>query len=244
MVDRSPGHARPARALPGSGDRPPAGPHKVGPTPAGGAYGGPVIDTSVVEEFRQAGKAFADLVARVGPADADRLALGVWSVRDLVGHTSRAMLTLEECLAAPPASSEAFSSAAAYFALAASADHDAIAQRGREAGVALGNIPSNSLAIIRARTLMALQRAVDAGEDRLVETRFGGMRLSAYLPTRTFELVVHTLDLGSALGVDAGVPDAPLASAAHLALDLALASGRGPAFVLALTGRPPPGSAV
>lgn len=207
-------------------------------------YGGPVIDPSVVEEFRQAGKAFADLVAWVGPDDADQLALGVWTVRDLVGHTSRALLTVEECIAAPAPESEVLFSAAGYFALAASADHDAIAQRGREAGLALGDIPSNSLAIIRARTLMALQRAVNDGEDRLVETRFGGIRLSEYLQTRTFELVVHSLDLAAAIGADPDIPDAPLCTAAHLACDIALASGRGPTAVLALTGRPPPGSAV
>ncbi|MGH9071050.1 MAG: maleylpyruvate isomerase N-terminal domain-containing protein [Acidimicrobiales bacterium] len=198
-----------------------------------------MIDAAVIDEFRQAGKAFADLVARVGPDDADRIALGVWSVRDLVGHTSRALLTVEECLAAPAPESEVFFSSADYFALAASADHDEIAQRGREAGLALGDIPSHAVAIIRTRSLMALQRAIADGSDRLVETRFGGILLSAYLPTRTFELVVHTLDLASTLGVDAGVPDAPLRSAAHLALDIALAAGLGPSFVLTLTGRSP-----
>lgn len=200
------------------------------------------MDTQVIEDFRQAGKAFADLVARVGPSDWDRPGLGVWSVRDLVGHTSRALLTVEEYLAAPEPEVERLHTPVEYFAMAAGADHDAIAQRGREAGEALGENPVLAVAMVRARTLMVLQRALAEERDRLVETRGGGMRLSAYLPTRTFELVVHTLDLGAALGVDAGVPPVPLCGAAHLALDLALGSGRGPAFVLALTGRPPPGA--
>jgi uncharacterized protein (TIGR03083 family) len=202
------------------------------------------LDPYLIEDFRQASKAFADLVGRVGPSDWELPGLGVWSVRDLVGHTSRALLSVEECLSAPPRSLSAsvevtLTGAAEYFALAGGADHDAIAERGREAGAALGEIPSTAVAVIRTRALMALQRAVGSGEDPVVSTRFGGIYLSAYLPTRTFELVVHTLDLGAALGVDAEMPAAPLATAAHLATDLALGSGRGPGVLLALTGRAP-----
>ncbi len=196
------------------------------------------VDAGVLEGFRQASLAFASLVGRVGPPDWERPGLGVWSVRDLVGHTSRALLSVEECLAGPsPPAEVAVASAAEYFALASGADHDAIAERGREAGAALGEMPSTAVAVIRTRALIALQRAVSSGEDPVVSPRFGGMYLSDYLPTRTFELVVHTLDLGAALGVDAEMPAAPLATAAHLAMDLALGSGRGPGVLLTLTGR-------
>ena len=39
--------------------------------------------------YEQAAQFFADTVAKVGPNQWDDSALGVWSVRDLVGHTSR-----------------------------------------------------------------------------------------------------------------------------------------------------------
>ena len=35
-------------------------------------------------------------------------------------------------------------------------------------------------------------------DDPVISTIFGGMRLSDYLPTRTFELVVHGLDIARA----------------------------------------------
>ncbi|MDQ1356307.1 MAG: hypothetical protein QOG44_680, partial [Acidimicrobiaceae bacterium] len=72
----------------------------------------------------------------------------------------------------------------------------------------------------------------------------------AYLPTRTFELTVHTLDLVCALGVEAPpVLDAPVAACLELAV-AAAAAGRGAssggAVLLALTGRRglPPGFSV
>jgi len=65
------------------------------------------------------------------------------------------------------------------------------------------------------------------------------MRLSSYLPTRTFELVVHTLDLSAALDLGLRAPRAPLAAALRLAADLALARDEGEQVLLALTGRHP-----
>jgi hypothetical protein len=65
------------------------------------------------------------------------------------------------------------------------------------------------------------------------------MRLIEYLPTRTFELVVHGLDLQTALGLPLSAPAGPLASTLRLATDLALAQGLGPALLLTLTGRRP-----
>lgn len=200
------------------------------------------MDASVLDEFRLASKAFVDLVGQVPAGGWEMAALGVWSVRDLVGHTSRALLSLEELLAAPEPAAAVLSSPAAYFALAApsspgAADlHQAIAERGRAAGAALGDSPSTALAVVRARALMALA-GVDRG--RLVTTMLGSMRLSDYLPTRTFELVVHTLDLARALETEVDMPPGPLSSAAHLATELAILSGSGAAVLAALAGRLP-----
>ncbi len=63
------------------------------------------------------------------------------------------------------------------------------------------------------------------------------MPLSAYLPTRTFELVVHTLDLAAAIHAPGEPPTEPLAASLELAAGLALHSGRGVEVLLALTGR-------
>lgn len=67
----------------------------------------------------------------------------------------------------------------------------------------------------------------------------GGMRLADYLPTRTFELVVHTLDLASALGLDVAPPRDAAALALHLVADLAATGDHAGALLLAATGRTP-----
>lgn len=83
--------------------------------------------------------------------------------------------------------------------------------------------------------------------QRLVETRFGQLRLDEYLRTRTFELVVHGSDLLRVLDVRGDLlPGPAVAGALELATQTAVASGRGPLVLAALTGREslPPGFAV
>jgi hypothetical protein len=65
------------------------------------------------------------------------------------------------------------------------------------------------------------------------------MRLRDYLPTRVFELVVHTLDLAAALGLEAEPPPDALAVCLELAASLAQRRGAGPAVLMALSGRRP-----
>jgi hypothetical protein len=79
-----------------------------------------------------------------------------------------------------------------------------------------------------------------------VTTFAGGMRLSDYLPTRTFELAVHTADLAVALDLPADVPATAATQALHLVTELAVAGGLAGPLLLAATGRPglPQGSSV
>ena len=164
-----------------------------------------------------------------------RPGLGAWDVRSLVGHTSRSLLTVETYLARPAASVEV-GSAADYFratrAVAAGPDVEA---RGRDAGEALGVDPAAAVAEIAARVL-PLVDARDGTE--VITTIAGGMRLGDYLPTRTFELVVHTADLATALGAPADVPATAAAQALELVARLAVAGGRAAPLLLAATGRP------
>jgi hypothetical protein len=82
-------------------------------------------------------------------------------------------------------------------------------------------------------------KVASAPDDAFVATVAGGMRLIEYLPTRTFELVVHTADLTSALGIAAAPPAVAAASALRLAADLALERDSAVDVLLALTGRRP-----
>jgi uncharacterized protein (TIGR03083 family) len=165
----------------------------------------------------------------------DQPGLGEWDVRALVGHTSRALLTVETYLARPAAAVNVATAPDYYRATRATAADPAVVARGRDAGTALGSDPAAAVAQIAARVL-ALVDAQDGTE--VVTTIAGGMRLGDYVPTRTFELAVHTADLATALGVPLDVPATAAAQALHIVADLALKGGLAGPLLLAATGRP------
>lgn len=186
-------------------------------------------------------QAFADAagwllrtVRRVGERW-DQPGLGEWDVRSLVGHTSRAFLTVETYLERPAATVEVASAADYVRATRAVAADPAVAERGREAGIGLGSDPSAAVAEIAARVI-ALVDSQDG--TALVTTIAGGMRLGDYLPTRTFELTVHTADLATALGEPVHVPTTAAAQALSIVCDLAVADDLAAPLLLAATGRP------
>jgi uncharacterized protein (TIGR03083 family) len=184
--------------------------------------------------FSDAAKWFVRTAALVGDRW-DRPGLGEWDVRALVGHTSRSLVTVEIYLARPAAAAEVASAADYFRATRAAAAGPAVAARGRDAGTALGADPAAAVAEIAER-VRALVDTQDGSE--LVTTIAGGMRLGDYLPTRTFELVVHTADLATALGVPPDVPATSAAQALHIITDLAVADGLAGPLLLAATGRP------
>ena len=164
-----------------------------------------------------------------------RPGLGEWDVRALVGHTSRSLLTVETYLARPAATVEVASAADYFRATRAAAAGTAVAARGHDAGAALGADPATAVAEIAARVIPL----VDTHDDTvLVTTIAGGMRLGDYLPTRTFELAVHTADLTRALGLPPDVPATTAVQALRLLADLAVADGLAGPLLLAATGRP------
>lgn len=170
-------------------------------------------------------------------------ALGEWDVRALVGHTSRALTTVETYLAKPAPSTDV-DSAGAYFRASSGASIGAgVAQRGRDAGAALGADPTRFVEDLAGRVL---KRVDNCDGTEIVTTFAGGMRLSDYLPTRTFELTVHTADLASALGSSADLPATSATQALALVSELAVTGGLAGDLLLMATGRggPPAGLSV
>jgi uncharacterized protein (TIGR03083 family) len=188
--------------------------------------------------YRQAATGFVEILPALGHDDWGRPALGEWTVRDLAGHTSRALLTVESYLDPQRrAEQPSIGDASAYYraASAALADPAAVAERGRQAGAALGDRPAEAVAAIAERVLALVDGSPD---DALVTTPVGTMTLTGYLPSRTFELVVHGLDLVAATG--AAVParlTGALPACVLLAAQQAVERGDGVDALLALTGR-------
>lgn len=166
--------------------------------------------TDIKDTFGLAASAFVDAVAGVRVDDWEKPGLGEWDVRSLVGHTTRALLTVETYLSTGAGSPELADPVDYYVAMlgdpADPSDADrrttldaAVAERGRQAGIELGADPAGGVAET-AQRVVALVRTTEP--DALLATSAGTMTLQAYLPTRIFELTVHTLDLHRAIRTD------------------------------------------
>lgn len=190
--------------------------------------------------FRLASAGFQAVVRALPDGRLKDQGLGTWTVRDLLGHTTRAYLTIETYLGDPGGDAPWIDCARAYFAAAKTATAPAaVAARGVAAGADLGDEP-RAAALAIARRVEHLVAA--ASGDEVVATPFGRMRLADYLETRSLELTVHSADLARALGLDLTAETrAASVHALRLCADLAT-EAHAPDALAALTGRPTGGS--
>jgi uncharacterized protein (TIGR03083 family) len=191
------------------------------------------------EAYKHAMDSFVGAASKVGPAQWDLPTLGEWSVRDLVGHTARAMLTVPQfaarAAAAPPKTID-ISSPAAYYqrAFVGEGTNERIAERGRQTAASLGPDLPAAVAQVSAEVAALIDTLPD---DFIFASLIGGIRLVDYLPTRTLELVVHTLDLQAAIGVDGSPPRDAMLSTLRLLADLAVDTPHAGRLALLATGR-------
>jgi uncharacterized protein (TIGR03083 family) len=184
---------------------------------------------------------FADLVASL-PASLSGPGLGEWDLRALVGHASRSLVTVSDYLRRPAASVDLETAADYVGGLAVAANDDpGVVRRGIEAGGMLGDDPAGAVRLLLDAVAADLARA---NPDQLVTTYAGGMRLRDYLPTRSFELVVHGLDIAAAVPARWNPPPAALSEALHLAAEVALRRGEGSLVLRLITGREPGGLSI
>jgi uncharacterized protein (TIGR03083 family) len=191
------------------------------------------------ETFASAASAFAKLVHDIPASKWDGRGLGDWDLRSLVGHTSRSLITVSTYLRTT-AEREDLAGPTEYYVyardFASNAGAEAVTERGRQAGRELGSDPAATVDHLVAKALDDL----DAVDDPLITVIGGvGIRLSSYLPTRTFEMAVHGLDIARATGVDFAIPEEVLVEAAVLATRIGVALGQGETVLAALTGRTP-----
>lgn len=203
------------------------------------APGGPdIVELDTRRAFRDASDWFVATTGTIAPDQWAGPGLGEWTVRDLVGHTSRAHRTVPLYLADPQPL--VHDDAVSYFR-AALAGPDigaldaAIAERGRAEGERLGDDPLTSVTALANEVLALVERTPG---DTPCNTAAGGMTLDGYLATRVVELTLHTLDLAVALG---RADDQPPSSAARLTgavlAGLAVEGRRAGPALRALTGR-------
>ena len=193
-------------------------------------------ELDVREPFAAAARTFAELVRRIPENRWERPGLGEWNLRSLVGHTSRSLITVETYLSQPVGTEEALTPAAYYVAVAG-IDPKGVVGRGVAAGKALGDNPAESVDALAIR----VPALVETAGNPVINTAAGGMRLENYLPTRSLELVVHSLDIAAAVPEVDGpeFSDQLLSQVARVAATAAVLQGRGVELMLALTGRVP-----
>jgi uncharacterized protein (TIGR03083 family) len=195
------------------------------------------VKSETVDIYLAASRAFADQVAALPSDGWDRPGLGDWDVRSLVGHTGRSLVTVLSYLQQPAPDinlehpGDYIGAVRQHLSSAAGTE---VTDRGRQAGIDLGDEPAIVIHDLVTRVTAALGAL---NGDPVITTIAGGMLVSAYLPTRTFELVVHSLDIAEATGVEAALPDAAVAEALRLATDAAASLGEGTTVLRALTGR-------
>lgn len=191
---------------------------------------------ATAEKFSRAADAFVRVVHGIKPDQWETLGLGVWSVRSLVGHTTRALITVGDYLELDPATQVDMETAGDYYGqiYLVYTNPEAIAQRGVQAGIALGDDPIGHIEALKKRALdlIAVQDAT-----RLVSLGGMGIPLDEYLKTRVFELVVHSIDIARATGQVAHFSPELIEESAALAAGIAARKGDGEQVLMALTGR-------
>lgn len=202
-----------------------------------------MADRRITAPFEAAAQGFEEAVDQIPDGAWEQPALGRWDLRALVGHAARSVGNLPAYLAAAP-SGDLLDDPVAYYLRALPSDddptssekrHRANAERGRAAGIELGEQPQAQVA---ALVRLAIELVRGADDKAPCQTPVGPMTLAGYLPTRTFELTVHTLDIVRAIDQR---PPARLGPAIASSLELAgrLAAQRPTAadLLLLLTGR-------
>lgn len=185
--------------------------------------------------FLSAADTFESLVGEIPAGALDGPGLGAWDLRALVGHASRSLVTVETYLDQPADAVEVPAASAYYVAVAgALLDGAAVTERGRAAGAALGEDPAG---FVRALAHRVREKLAGRDPAYVMSTIAGSMELDEYLRTRTFELVVHGLDIAAATGLTVTFEADALADATTLAAEVAAALGRAPEVLRALTGR-------
>ncbi|MCH7736795.1 MAG: maleylpyruvate isomerase N-terminal domain-containing protein [Chloroflexi bacterium] len=187
------------------------------------------------ETYLEAGEYFAGVVDQVDIDGWDEPALGEWCARDLTGHTYRAFTTILS-YSDKPAEKVELERPVDYFlkALESLADPKQVAERGRAAGL---EIIDNPTMMVRGFAMYVKNKLEELSDDHIMGTPVGGIRLIDYLPTRTFELIIHTMDLAKSIGVEAEPPERGMEATVRLLGQIALYRGQAPSLVLAATGR-------
>jgi uncharacterized protein (TIGR03083 family) len=193
-------------------------------------------DADVAAAFHESSETFVTLVASIDEPQWEEPGTGEWTVLELVAHTMRAFVAIDEVLVRPldPASRR-LAGAADYYRVAMSMAgvHDGISARARDGAALIKVDPPTKVRVLADR----VGQLVDATPgDREVQHYAGRITFRDYLVTRLTELVLHCVDIQCALGIE---PRAPVRAAALVRDELLVLAEDADALAVAcaLSGR-------
>jgi len=165
---------------------------------------------------------FVELSSLVKEDQLQCRALGNWDVSALIGHSLRAVSAAKSYAFFGDAPISIATPEEYYLKAICDLPENeyiartlAIKERGISAGLSLGN---ELAAEIKSATDEAVSFLQQANDKDLIKSPFGVMYLETYVPTRTFELALHSLDLARFLEV---APPKVLSEAISTSWDLA-----------------------
>ena len=186
--------------------------------------------------FADAGSGLVDIVAALPAERLDEQAMGLWTLRDLVGHASRAIGTVPIYLEGGVGLAVETDHPYDYFNAYRSSHGDsvAIAERARQSGRDLGDdlVGGVKRLLDTANAALAM-----FGDEAPTNTPAGVMRLADYLPARIFELVVHGEDIKVACNLELVPAQGAVTVALTFAAGLAAESPQFRTALFGLTGR-------
>ncbi|MGW0839398.1 sterol carrier family protein [Streptomyces sp. NPDC002787] len=161
---------------------------------------------------------FGHVREAVGALGDEQLALparlGAWTVRDLATHITMAVDSVSRALGRPEPAKADFGPLD--YASATATHADAIAEGSHD----LAEANPDLVALYAGGAQRIADALAATPQNRLIDTRAGGMTLDDYLLTRTIELVVHTDDLNVAVpGLDIPFDRHALATCVRLLAD-------------------------
>ncbi len=186
--------------------------------------------------YRQAGQHLLDVARAIDPRRLDENALDLWSLRDLLGHASRGLITVPAYLETGRDLAIELDHAFEYISAFDSTHIDprAITERARRSGEDLGD---DVVAGLQAAFDNAMKAIRDQPDGAPLKSPAGIMRLIDYLPNRVFELVTHTEDIKVSQGIEATPEQAPVTVALTFAAGLAAGTDSYRDVLFGLTGR-------
>lgn len=148
--------------------------------------------------YELSARCFVDIVSLINQDSYKIASIGSWNLEELISHSLRAITLVKQYLNATDTGQPVFS-LYDYLNSIKQADNEAIYKRAKEFAKTLDGCLKDAVVGAYQDVITLLRNKT--GREMIFGPNFK-MELNQYLPTRIFELTVHTLDICDTVSVD------------------------------------------